>query len=193
MCNVLIIVCSYQTMNQLIAFHNKQEEKEALLKQLQEHYDQDEVIKGQYWEDGKGCAVGCTVHSDKHDCYETQLGIPVWVARLEDTLFEGMPNEKAKEFPLKLVKAIPTGFDNWQHIYHQLCIYILEKECKNTDHPLVKQAICDIITLHRKESKEDKEWSAAWSAAGSAAWSAARSAAHYNISEKLIELLEAEK
>ena len=167
---------------QLLAFKNEPKIKEKLLIQLQNHYDADEIIKGQYWEGGKGCAVGCTVHSDSHYCYELELGIPMWVAYLEDTLFEGMPNKDAKEFPLKLIKAIPTGFSNWQHIYHKLCIHILEKECKNTDHPLVKQAICDIITLHKGESLDKAAWgdaySAAYSAAEFAAESAAWSAAH---------------
>ena len=156
----------------LIAFHGKADEKEELLKQLQDHYDQDEIIKGKYWEGGKGCAVGCTIHSDVHKSYETELGIPEWLARLEDVLFEGMDNPDAKEFPLRLIKAIPTGFSNWNHIYHQLCVHILEKECKNTDHKTVSKAIDDIIKLHRQESEDKKLWYAAARLAGSAAGSA---------------------
>jgi hypothetical protein len=79
------------------AFLNKKSIKTKYVKRLQQHYKQDQIIKGQYWENGKGCAVGCTVHSDSHNCYEIELGIPEWIARLEDTLFEGMPNEEAKE------------------------------------------------------------------------------------------------
>ena len=211
------------------AFHDDPEIQKKYIGRLEKHYKLDEIVKGQYWEDGKGCAVGCTVHSNSHNCYELELGVPEWVARLEDTLFEGMPNEKAKEFPLKLLKAIPIGFENWQHIYHQLCAFVLEDICKNTDNKLVHDAICNIITLHKTESKDESAWSAArsaawsarsaawsarsaaWSAARSAAWSAARSAesaarsaawsaarsaesaAYYEISEKLVELLEAEK
>ena len=83
----------------------------------------------------------------------------------------GIPttDEMAKEFPLKLLKAIPVGFDNWQHVYHQLCIFMLEKICKNIDNEIVVKAICDVITLHKTESKDDSakfaDWSAAWSAA----------------------------
>jgi len=109
------------------AFLNDKKVQQKFITRLEEHYKLDEIIKGQYWEDGKGCAVGCTVHSDSHNCYEIELGIPEWVARLEDQLFEGMPNDKAKEFPLKLLNSIPLGFDNWQHIYHQLCVFMLEK------------------------------------------------------------------
>ncbi len=160
----------------LVAFHGKVNEKEILLKQLQDHYDQDEIIKGEYWEKGKGCAVGCTIHSDKHNKYESRLGIPEWVARLEDRLFEGMENADSKEFPSRLIKAIPVGFSNWKHVYHKLYIHILEKECKNIDHELVKNTFYDVIELHKRESKNKKLWSTAWSVAESAADAASESA-----------------
>jgi len=189
----------------LKAFLNDKKIKQKYIKRLEQHYKHDEIIKGKYWEDGKGCAVGCTVHSDSHKCYESELGIPEWLAYLEDRLFEGMTNDKAKEFPLRFIKAIPVGFENWQHVYHQICIYNLTEICQDTDNKIVHKAISDIITLHRNEETDKKKWSAAWSAARSAAESAARSAArstarsaesaarsaaYYKISEKLIELLE---
>ena len=110
---------------------------------------------------------------------KTEVIIPEWVTRLEYTLFEGMPNEKAKEFQLKFLKSIPNGFSNWQHIYHQLCVFMLEKICKNIDHKIVVKAICDIITLHKTESKDESAWSAvrlAAISAGESAWLAAESA-----------------
>ena len=181
----------------LQAFHNDTKIQQKFINRLEDHFKQDEIIKGTYWENGKGCAVGCTVHSNSHNCYELELGIPEWLAKLEDTLFEGMENEKAKEFPLKFLQSIPLGFDNWQHIYHQLCVFMLENICKDTDNKIVVKAICDIITLHKTESKDESAWSAAESAARSAARSAAesaaRSAAYYEISKELIRLLESEK
>ncbi len=160
------------------AFLDSPQIKEKYVARLEKHYKLDEIIKGKYWEDGKGCAVGCTIHSDNHNRYESELGIPEWLAKLEDVLFEGMPNSNAKEFPLKFIKSIPVGFDDWQHLYHQLCLHILEKECKNTDHSLVKQAISDIKNLHRIEETDQKKWLEAESAARSATISArsARSA-----------------
>ena len=191
----------------LQAFLNSDKIKEKYIQRVYDHQINDEIRKGVYWEGGKGCGIGCTVHSDNYNCYEIELGIPEWLAKLEDILFEGMPNDKAKVFPLKFLKSIPIGFENWQHLYHQKCLYILEKECKNTDYPLVKQPICDIITLHKTEETDTKKWvaaeSAAWSArsatrsaAESATWSATRSAAEFGaydrIADKLLELLEKE-
>jgi len=215
----------------LQAFHNNRQIQLKFFDRAQEHYNADEIIKGVYWENGKGCMVGCMVHSNNHKDLEIQYGIPEWLGRLIDILFEGMKNVHSKEFFISFVKTITKysflGFENWQHIYHQLCVFMLEKICKNTDNKIVVKAICDIITLHKIESKDESAWSAAesaawsaawsaaesaawsaaWSAAESAAWSAAwsaaesaawsvaesatRSTANYQISEKLIELLEA--
>jgi hypothetical protein len=90
----------------MIAFEKYPEEIEIVRKQLQAHYEADEIVKGQYWEDGKGCAVGCILHSSNHKEFEDRFGIPEWVARLVDTLFEGLPNDRAKEFPLQFWKAV---------------------------------------------------------------------------------------
>ena len=36
---------------------------DALIAELQAHVAADKLVKGSYWEGGKGCAVGCTLHS----------------------------------------------------------------------------------------------------------------------------------
>ena len=73
-------------MQTLIAYHNKPEIKSGILAQLELHKAADEIIKGQYWKNGKGCAVGCTIHGQDHMQYETRFGIPVMLARLEDCI-----------------------------------------------------------------------------------------------------------
>jgi len=93
------------------AFHNNPLTKVKYINRLKDHYEADEIIKGTYWEKGKGCAVGCTVHSWNHLSYETELGIPQVLARLEDEIFEGLPNKLAKEFPLQFLSAINVGAD----------------------------------------------------------------------------------
>ena len=199
------------------AFHNKKSIKQKYIKRLEEHYKADEIIHGVYWQDGKGCAVGCTVHSDSHQCYETELGIPKWLALLEDALFEGMGNDKAKEFPLQFLKTIPLGVTEkqFQSVYHKFCVFVLESMPKVNDEKIMR-IIADVIVLHKTEEKDGKKWSAvesavrsaawsaAWSAVRSAAWSAAwsaaesaesaaesaRSAAFHKMADKLLELLK---
>jgi hypothetical protein len=42
----------------MLAYHNDPAQKAAILQQLEQHRVADEIVKGQYWENGKGCAVG---------------------------------------------------------------------------------------------------------------------------------------
>ena len=160
----------------LQAFHNSKKIKSKCVLQLEQHYDMDEIIKGTYWENSKGCAVGCTIHSVDHQTYETKLGIPVWLAHLEDYLFENLPNDQAKEFPIKFIKSIPVGFDNWTKIYHNLCVYLLTDIIKTENDSKVIKAVDNIITLHIQAAKGEIESNlspAAEFTAGSAAWTAA--------------------
>ena len=46
----------------LVAFKDTTVTKPFVIKQLRDHAAADEIVKGQYWEGGKGCAVGCTIH-----------------------------------------------------------------------------------------------------------------------------------
>ncbi len=88
------------------AFNNDQKIKEFYLSRIREHYKADEIIKGAYWENGKGCAVGCTIHSSNHEDYEKIFGIPISLARLEDSIFERLENSLAKEWPLKFLESM---------------------------------------------------------------------------------------
>ena len=40
----------------MIAYHGDQKEKTKILAQLRRHAKADQLVKGQYWEAGKGCA-----------------------------------------------------------------------------------------------------------------------------------------
>src|SRR5205085_6017374 len=95
----------------MIAFHGKVGIKRKYLARVRAHRKADELIKGTYWENGKGCAVGCTVHSSRHENYETELGIPRSLARIEDGIFEGLANGEAKLWPEKFLSVIKTGAD----------------------------------------------------------------------------------
>jgi len=161
----------------LQAFNNNQKLKDELIIQLENHYNADEIIKGQYWEHGKGCAIGCILHSNIHKDLE-KIGIPEWLGYLIDHLFEGLSNNQSKKFPIKFIKSISVGFDNWILLYHKLCVYFLTDIIKTEKDKKVIKVIADIITLHIKVLKGDiksnlLEKSAAWSTAESAAWSAA--------------------
>lgn len=109
----------------MIAYHGNQSEKDAILAQLEAHYQADEIVKGQYWESGKGCAVGCTLHSSNHAEYEPRFGIPAQLAHLEDRIFENLPNGHAKEWPLKFMRAIRPGADLRQ-VWPQFAAWLMD-------------------------------------------------------------------
>jgi hypothetical protein len=95
----------------MLAFHNDPAIKELYLARVRAHREADQLIKGTYWENGKGCAVGCTVHSSSHVAYEKELGIPLILARLEDGIFETLPNQRAMLWPEEFLFAIRPGAD----------------------------------------------------------------------------------
>ena len=156
------------------AYFGKKTIKQKYLTRMITHRKADQLIHGTYWENNKGCAIGCITHSSCHSKFETELGLPIWLAHLVDWLFENMPNGKAMTFPERVLEAIPVGAP-LELTYSKFCIFLLKEICKNTDHLLVKNAIDRIIELHTKILTFKKtnivttdEWSAAWSAARSA-------------------------
>lgn len=109
----------------LIAFHNDPTLKQFVLDQLAAHREADKLVKSRYWENGKGCAVGCTLEAvrlryskfedgishESHALYESELGIPRIIALLEDKLFELLPNSESQAWPERFTAAIRPGAD----------------------------------------------------------------------------------
>ena len=154
-------------MTKLLAFHGKQEIKDEYIARLEEHYKADEIIKGQYWENGKGCAVGCTIHSNNQAAYEDELGIPTAIAELEDVIFEGLPNKESKEFPLQLLKAINVGAD-LSKVADKFLIKLLSRSILLCDENGKKatQTIIDLLQDRVNNIEHPKEkWDAAYDAA----------------------------
>lgn len=139
--------------SKLIAFHGKKGIKEKYLSRVREHRKADQLIKGSYWADGKGCAVGCTVHSSDHLAYETELGIPSSIALLEDGLFERLPNGTAMAWPERFLSSINIGAD-LSAIWPRFMMWMLtdEKEgvIRGVKNEKVKKAIVKASDLYRK-------------------------------------------
>ena len=96
-------------MIRLLAYHSDPALKAATLASLAAHRAADQIVKGQYWRKGKGCAIGCLYHSDRHD--DPALGYPEWFNWLIDAVFEGLPRVDAKLWPERLAAAVPVGAD----------------------------------------------------------------------------------
>lgn len=133
----------------LRAFHGKESIKRKYLKRVRAHARADELIKGFYWEDGKGCAVGCTVHSGSHNAYEDELGIPEWLAHIEDYVFEGLENGESQRWPLRFLKAIKVG-SNLEKKKSLILIKVLElvkSKVDKTEHSDVFAIVNEVIKL----------------------------------------------
>lgn len=93
----------------MLAFHNSPHVKDQYVARVKMHTAGSEIIQGIYWERGRGCAIGCTIHGSAHSRYEAELGIPCQIAYLQDRIFENLPLAEAKKFPLAFLQAIPVG------------------------------------------------------------------------------------
>lgn len=113
-------------MNDLITYLGKPELKATFLVEIGKHEAADQIVQGHYGEmNGKftGCAIGCSLHSlnvlqgkadpmasvSQHDRVPVELGWPLWLAYLEDNIFERLPDELATTWPRRLAEAIPVG------------------------------------------------------------------------------------
>ena len=199
----------------MLSYLDDKKLKTDFVKEIKWHQDQDKLIKGTYAEgsngDFRGCAVGCSIHSlnrlkhkkystSNHAIYETELGLPEWLARLEDTIFEGLPNKEAMQWPLQFSKAIPVGVD-LEPVKWQFCAYLMKE---NIDRVLkldisdklkeqVVKAIRGVLSVHENAIKTGEWDKSAARSAESAALSAAWSAAYIKHSKELLRLLKEAK
>ena len=177
-------------MKTLSAFHGKKKEKEFYVNRLIHHRKLEHLTQGVGWETGaetKACAIGCLLEEYNHTLGPDQLGLPEWLLRLCDFLFEKLPAKDANKFAIDWVKAIPEGA-NVEPVKHQLAIWRIDlslKRLAGNKEPYAiecRNALNLVRAWHISGGVESAEsasaaaWSAArsaWSAAESAAWSAA--------------------
>ena len=99
-------------MSNLIAWHNDPQLKRDTLAKMRAHRDADELLQGNgYWENGKGCAVGCLIQGGNHLEYELRFGIPKMLAWFEDLIFENLLRNTAQLWPELFLDSIEVGAD----------------------------------------------------------------------------------
>ena len=201
----------------ITTFFNEPKLKEAVIRQLREHKRLDQITQQIYWEDGRGCHLGCLTHinsscGDPHKATERLFGIPLRVTYWLEAVFEGLSIGQAKKWVIESTEAIPCGGD-LKLAHHHFAVWLLDPATGiNKITNINRDAIALVQALHIRavggESISDREWSgarsaawsaaesavwAAWSAAESAvwaAWSRARSAAWKKIAAKSIEIFQ---
>ena len=166
-------------MERMISFHGKQEIKDFYLNRVHQHVVNDELIHGVYWEDGKGCGIGCTVHSGSHAAYEKELGIPRILARLEDGIFESLSNGRSKLWPEQFLSAIEVGQD-LSLVWPRFAVWLLTDKwhgvlqyAKTQKSKIAIQNVADAYKSIVEGQKKEIDWYKLRSADAAAAYAAA--------------------
>src|SRR6185437_15188822 len=173
------------TTQPLRAFHGDQAIKDKYLARIRAHAAADAITQGIGWENGKGCAIGCTLEAYDHSRYPIELGLPEWLARLEDRIFEGLPKAEAMAWPEAFLEAITPGA-NLEPVRPKLALRRIDrlialqngnagKHGAAIDAVIAQTvaALTQVRQCHEAEIGGDTcVITAAWSAARSAAWSA---------------------
>lgn len=163
------------------AYHNDPAVKAKYVERFAKHRAADEVIQGTGFDNGRGCFVGCTLDAYKHDRFPTELGWPEWLARLADTIFEGVPKEAAPQFGTDLLEAVRPGAELEQARVPFL-LFVQRRNLerlKNAPEPYGQQCrdvVQVVIDWLEAGGKDESAASAAWSAAASAESEANRDA-----------------
>ena len=187
----------------LISFHNDEKLKQKYIARTDKHLEMDNLIQGDGWSGTKGCHVGCTLNKYDHKSYESELGLPEWIARLCDTLHEGQTIEDAKVFFRDFLRSIPVGKD-LTVVKWRFSSYLMEENLKTlesvkSDESYWKKCVDSVSAVKlifdnaiNSGELDESARSEARSAAASAARSA-RSAAYENYANKLLELMRGAK
>ena len=81
--------------------------------QVEAHLAADKLVKGQYWEDRKGCFIGCLAHEyTQSGCIsknEETYSLPAMVQILADNIFEGLTVSEGREFFAAFPDAVGTN------------------------------------------------------------------------------------
>ncbi len=180
--------------------------KEEFVSEMKRHQVLDAFVKGTYEkrEEGKafrGCAVGCGIESinrlkgkslsnSSHRDLSENLGIPFWLARVQDTIFEGVGAERVKTWPVEFAEALRPG-RNYERTLRPFLVIVVKSTLKDFDHkksPDVAKAVKKVIRLLKNggtkkqllEARQEARNAAAYAAdAAAAAAYAADAAAAY--------------
>lgn len=179
--------------------------KADFMKEILSHQAADNFTRLTYNEGAGGCAVGCSLKSvakiknikinvSNHKEYENHLGIPEWIAMIEDKLFENVSLSRMKTWPVEFSQAINEGAD-LNKIKIPMLIFIVEQARQHEKNEKSLAAIDGVLTELRKDVPElyllrKAHAYAASGAASYAADAAARTKQYDKFADKLIELLK---
>ena len=165
------------TTTTLIAFHGDPKIKGKYLRRVQRHRKADELIRGTGFNNGKGCAVGCTLNKYDHAAYETELGIPKVLARLEDVMFERMELDEAMKWPTRFLSAVPVGAD-LSMVWPRFAVWLMRETATKTKRESSKKACESVAAAYERHIAGSPPSVGEWRKIHAAAYAAAEAAAY---------------
>ena len=166
----------------LLSYHGDPLVKAKYIARFAAHRSADEVIQGKGFIEGRGCFVGCTLDAYDHSRFPSELGWPMWLAYLADTIFEGLPKTEAAQFGTDLLETVPVGV-NLKAVENRFLLALQLRSLARITRLKINGAnvfIASIKTVIKLLAKDVEPQSTAWSAAWSAALSAKKSSAWSN-------------
>ena len=181
----------------MLAFHNNPEIKAKFLERIESQIKKGLLRAGLGWDSETkcGCVIGSTICEYDHLKYADETGIPVEIAHLEDSIFEGLANDFDDDrhlvFAVEFIECIEVGAD-LSLVTPKFMVWLLDGDDSpiprnNRNHKLVKDAIDGVAALHREwietrvkpererfEDAEARASNAAWVARAGGAEGAAR-------------------
>jgi hypothetical protein len=165
-------------MEKLLSYKNDKKIKASLIKRMETHIALDELVQGATGQNGKGCTVWCALNNGDisngytHSKFPDVLGLPEWLARLQDRIFEGLSVKEAKKFSIAWVKAIPVGRD-LEKVKHRFALWVLRDGVYNTrqhikDEKRLKafDKVCDLLDREcLGDAPTKEEWTSAYTSA----------------------------
>jgi hypothetical protein len=179
----------------MLTYNNDATLKAEHVARAEAHLAADMLRDGTYGEGSgknfRACSVGCFAHDlgatgNQHEAIANHYAIPEWLVRLQDSMFEGLPEDERGSFHVELARRIPLGvsLDPLPHLIAIARIdrmLVTQRKALEANHKHgVGDAIAQTIAAlevgrraHEAAAGGDScQLSAARSAAQSAAWSA---------------------
>ncbi|RPE74656.1 hypothetical protein [Vulcaniibacterium tengchongense] len=185
-------------MKPILSFHGDPAIKALHVAQAEHHAAADMLRAGTYGIiDGdrfRGCSVACfarDINPDAkvlhHEVVAAARGLPVWLIRLQESIFEGLPEEDRAGFHVELARRIPDGVDlepvqHWIAIARIGRMLAAQRKALEAGHPsdvteAIRQTIDALDVAERAHEAAAEGDPGSLSAAESAAWAAAAATA----------------
>lgn len=155
------------------------------------HIDADQVLQGTYWENGKGCFIGCLTHSNCAEKVTERFGLPEPLVKICERVFEGLSAADSVTFFKDVGEAIGADGKDLSRVHWAFLRDTLKALPKQNNNI---QKVIDPVIDGMELLARGQHWPAAYAAAraaDAAAYAAARAAEIKRQSESILALLAA--